>query len=159
MRRSKATLEEVIEADFLIHVIDAAHHQEKRQREAVMQVLAELGAQDKPTITVFNKSDLVKDQYGLRHMVADTPNSCYLSALTGEGIEYLIRLIDSTVAKLHKRVRAVIPYNRGDLLAMAHERGRVLDTEHRPEGTYIEVELAPDLAARLKDYYVSEESQ
>ena len=150
----RATLEEVVEADFLIHVVDSSHHFSAEQRQSVDEVLAELGAQDKPTITVFNKSDLVKDQYELRRLVAETPDSCYMSALTGEGREYLIRLIDQVAARLMRRIEALIPYERGDLVALCHERGRVFEVDYRPEGIYVRAELSPDLEPRIAKYEV-----
>ncbi len=152
----RATLEEVLDADFLIHVVDAAHRYADRRREAVREVLEELGAADKPTITVFNKSDLVSDQYELRHLVATTPDSCYMSALTGDGVEYLVDLIRKVVSRMMPVTRAVLPYDRGDLVALCHERGRVIATEYRPEGIYVEVELSPDLAARVEAYALDE---
>lgn len=150
----RATLEEVVEADFLIHVVDASHHFCDEQRRAVMGVLADLGVENKPTITVFNKSDLVKDQYRLRKLVAETPDSCYMSALTGEGKQYLVRLIDQAAARLAKRIEALIPYDRGDLVALCHERGRVFGTDYRPDGILIQVELSDDLRSRIADYEV-----
>ena len=145
----RSTLEEVVDADFLIHVVDAAHRHANRRRESVREVLEELGAADKPTITVFNKSDLLRDQYELRHLVATTENSCYMSALTGDGLSYLVDLIRKIVSQMMPRTRAVLPYDRGDLVALCHERGRVIATEYRPEGIYIEAELSPDLAAQV----------
>lgn len=153
----RATLEEVVEADFLIHVVDAHHHFFEQQRESVAQVLDEIGVSGKPMITVFNKSDLIKEQYELRRLVVQTPNSCYMSALTGDGREYLERLITQTVATLLRRVEAVLPYDRGDLLALAHERGRVLETDYRPDGVYVLVEISPDLAPRIARYSTAQE--
>jgi len=155
----RATLEEVIEADFLIHVVDACHHFSNEQRASVIQVLDELGARNKPTITVFNKSDLIGNQYELRRLVAETPNSCYMSALTGEGKEYLVRLINQTVAKLMRRVEAMLPYERGDLLALLHERGRVFAVDYRSEGVYVEAELSPDLEPRIAPYELAATAQ
>lgn len=150
----RATLEEVVEADFLIHVVDISHHFSEQQRESVMEVLTELGAQDKPMITVFNKSDRIRDQYELRRLVAETPNSCYMSARGGEGKQYLERLIAQTVTQLMRRVEAMLPYDRGDLLALCHERGRVLDLDYLPEGVRVIVELSPDLVPRVAAYAV-----
>lgn len=150
----RATLEEVVEADFLIHVVDASHHFSGEQRAAVQEVLRELDVANKPMITVFNKSDLVADQYELRRLVSETPDSCYVSALTGDGLRYLTDLIHAMISRLMSRVRAVLPYDRGDLLALCHERGRVLATDYRAEGVYVEAELSPDLAARLRPYYL-----
>ncbi|MCL5104368.1 MAG: GTPase HflX [Armatimonadetes bacterium] len=148
----RATMEEVVDADFLIHVVDASHHFFQQQFRSVLEVLAELGAEDKQTITVFNKSDAIHDQYELRRLVADTPNSCYMSASTGEGKQYLERLICMMVERLMRRIEVVLPYDRGDLLALCHDRGRVISQEYLAEGVRVEVELSPDLAARLNRY-------
>lgn len=148
----RATMEEVVEADFLIHVVDASHHFFKQQFESVLEVMAELNVEDKPTITVFNKSDAVQDQYELRRLVANTPDSCYMSAATGEGRQYLERLICKMIERLMHRLRVLLPYDRGDLLALCHDRGRVISQEYLPEGVLVDVELAPDLAARVTSY-------
>jgi GTP-binding protein HflX len=148
----RATLEEVIDADFLIHVVDAGHHFAHEQRQAVGEVLDELGVQEKPVITVFNKSDRIKDQYELRRLIADTENSCYMSALTGEGRDQLEALIRRTVSTLMNRIHAVLPYDRGDLVALCHERGRVISLDYAPEGIVLVVELPPDLAPRLAPF-------
>ena len=96
----RATLEEVNEADFLIHVIDASHPQAGMQADAVQEVLDELGAGGKPTVTVYNKSEMVHDQYHLRELVAATPNSCYISAQKADGIPNLIERIVATLRSL-----------------------------------------------------------
>ena len=152
----RATLEEVVEADFLIHVVDAGHHFFKQQFESVLEVLAEIGAEEKPIITVFNKSDLIKDQYELRQLVALTPDSCYMSARTGDGLNYLEDLICKVVARMMNRVELMLPYDRGDLLALCHDRGRVLEQDYRPEGVYVHAELTPELAGRLSGYTITQ---
>ena len=96
----RATLEEVVESDFLIHVVDASHPQREQQQAAVEDVLEELGVGDKPVLTVFNKADLVSDHYELRHLVAQTPNSVYMSAGTKEGIPSLITQINRVIKSL-----------------------------------------------------------
>lgn len=148
----RATLEEVIEADFIIHVVDASHHFVDEQRRAVSEVLGELDVQDKPVITVFNKSDRLSDQYELRRLIVETEDSCYLSALTGEGRQYLESLIRRAVSRLMNRIRALVPHDRGDLVALCHERGRVISLEYVPEGVRLEVDLPPDLAPRLTPF-------
>lgn len=153
----RATLEEVLEADFLLHVVDAHHHFFQHQYASVLEVLAELGAGEKPMITVFNKSDLIKDQYELRKLVADTPNSCYISAETGEGLQYLEHLICRTVAQMMNRTEILLPFDRGDLLAMCHDRGRVITQDYRPDGIYLEVELSQDLVGRVSPYKLKSE--
>lgn len=152
----RATLEEVVDADFLIHVVDSSHPFVDQQRESVIEVLTELGAQDKPIITVFNKCDLIKDQYELRRTVANTPNSCYISALSGDGIEDLVSLIGKIVAQMMNRTELIIPYDKGDLLGLCYERGKVIDMEHRADGVYVLVELPPDLVSRVEPYKMKE---
>ena len=148
----RATLEEVTDADFLIHVVDANHYYMEEQRSAVIETLKDLDALDKPIITVFNKSDLIADQYDLRRLIAETPDSCYMSALTGVGRQYLETLILKAISRIMKRVSAVVPYDRGDLVALCHEHGRVISIEYAPEGVHIVAELPPDLAARFTHF-------
>jgi GTP-binding protein HflX len=148
----RATLEETVEADFLIHVIDASHPHRDKQREAVMEVLEELGASDKPMIHVFNKSDLVKDQYALREAVATTERACYLSAKNAEGLPHLMDRIVKTLEGLLESVKLLIPYDRSNLVAQCYEYGRVLKTDYRAEGIYVEAHITHDLAGRVRAY-------
>ncbi|MCE5315266.1 MAG: GTPase HflX [Armatimonadota bacterium] len=148
----RATLEEVVEADFLIHVVDAHHPFFRQQYASVLEVLAELAVEDKPTITIFNKCDLMRDQYELRRLVTEIPNSCYMSARTGEGIEYLQGLICKVISEMMNRIEAILPYDRGDLLAMCHDRGRVISQEYLPEGVRVLVELSSDVADKVRAF-------
>lgn len=153
----RATLEEVTDADFLIHVVDARHHFVEEQRRAVGEVLTELGVQDKPVITIFNKSDLIRDQYELRRLIVETEDSCYMSALTGEGRKQLEALISRAVSRLMNRTHAMVPYERGDLVALCHERGHVISLEYVADGVELVVELPPDLAPKLEPFAVAKE--
>src|SRR2546425_528527 len=119
-----ATLEEVSEADFLIHVADASNPQLDIQRDAVQEVLDELGAGGRPTVTVFNKADLVHDQYHLRELVANTQNSCYISARSADGVPYLMERIVETLKSLLVHLNLQIPYDRSELVAQCYEYGR-----------------------------------
>lgn len=153
----RATLEEVTDADFLIHVVDANHHFVDEQRQAVAEVLAELGVRDKPIITVFNKCDKIRDQYELRRLIAETEDSCYMSALTGEGRCYLEDLIHKAVSRLMKRMNVLLPFDRGELVALCHEHGRVISAEYVAEGVRMEVDLPPEFAGRLASFEDSTE--
>lgn len=148
----RATLEETVEADFLIHVVDADHPHRDLQMQAVEEVLEELGAADKPTITVFNKSDLVKDQYELRERVVNTPNSVYLSAKTREGIPQLMDRVVKTLEGLLIPVRLCVPYDRSDLVAQCYEYGRVLRADYREDGIFVEAHVTRYLAGRVEAY-------
>ncbi|MEP6756839.1 MAG: GTPase HflX [Chthonomonadales bacterium] len=148
----RATLEEVNEADFLIHVVDASHPQLDIQREAVDVVLEELGAVGKPTITVFNKSDAVTDQYHLRELVVNTPNSCALSARKAEGIPDLMDRIVATLGTLLVAVRLEIPYDQSNLLSQCYDYGRVSKVDYRPEHILVVADVTRDLAGRLAQF-------
>lgn len=148
----RATLEETVEADFLIHVVDASHPHRDIQMQAVMQVLDDLGAAEKPTVTVFNKSDLVKDQYELREKVVNTPSSVYISAKTREGMPQLMDQVVKTLEGLLTPVRLCLPYDRSELVAQCYEYGRVLRADYRDDGIYVEANVTRYLAGRVEAY-------
>ncbi len=145
----RATLEEVVEADFLLHVVDASHPQRDLQCEAVMAVLEDLGADTKPVVTVFNKCDLVADQYQLRLAVSRLPNACYISAATAEGIPSLMNVIGAVLRSLLVPVNVVIPYNRSELVAQCYEYGRVKEARYESDGIHVRAEITKELAGRL----------
>lgn len=148
----RATLEETIEADFLIHVVDANHPHRAVQQQAVLDVLEELGAADKPIITVFNKADLVKDQYELRDLVVNTPNSAYISARIAEGMSNLMACIVRTLETLLVDVHLRIPYDRSDLVAQCYEYGRVIKANYLEDAIYVDARITRDLAGRVRAY-------
>ena len=150
----RATLEEVLEADVLIHVVDSSHPDREVQMEAVEEVLEELGAANKPIVTVFNKSDLMTDPYQLREWVARTPDSCYISALTKDGLSHLLTTIESTVERLLAPIRVRIPFAESHLLAQCHESGKVSSVDYENDATIIEGRFARELANRLRPYQV-----
>lgn len=155
----RATLEEVIQADFLIHVVDTSHPERERQMRAVNEVLAELGAADKPIITAFNKADTVKDPYVLQELVASVPNSCYLSALRRDGIPFLMDRMEATLQTLLATVTLVLPYDRSDVVAQCYEMGRVHSVDYGPETITVRADIAKELAGRLVQYtpgYISD---
>jgi GTP-binding protein HflX len=150
----RATLEEVVEADFLIHVVDAAHPRRDLQQQAVEEVLDELGAGDKPILTVFNKADRIADQYELRQLVIDTPNSCYISAAKADGIPQLMERIVATVESLLVEVKLELPYDRSELLAQCYEFGRVTVADYQPEHIHVQARVTHDLAGRVAEFRV-----
>lgn len=151
----RATLEEVADADFLIHVVDASAPEADRQRDVVMETLDELGAGDKPVVTVFNKADLVQDQYALRALVATTPNAVYISASQAQGMPYLMDRIGATVKTLVADMHLAVPYARSDMVALCYEYGRVLSVEYRADAIHVHAEVARSLAGRLSEFALS----
>ena len=150
----RATLEETIEADFLIHVVDVSHPHREVQMQAVQDVLEELGAADKPMMTVFNKSDLVQDQYMLRELVANTENSVYISATTAEGMPQLMDRIVHTLQSLLVPVTLRVPYDRSDIVAQCYEFGRVLKADYKEDGIYVDARITHYLAGRVHEFKI-----
>lgn len=155
----RSTLEEVVDADFLIHVVDASHPQREQQQSAVEDVLEELGAGDKPVLTVFNKADLVKDHYELRHLVANTPNSLYMSAASREGIPSLMTQIIRVIKSLLVHVRLELPYTRSDIVAMCYENGRVISVDYQSDKIILDAQVTCDLAGKLQRYSVDDAAE
>lgn len=150
----RATLEETVEADFLIHVVDASHPRRDLQREAVLEVLEDLGAAEKPIITVFNKVDLVQDTSELRELVVNTENACYLSARTAEGLPQLMDRIVYTLKSLLVEVHLRIPYDRSDLVAQCYEYGRVLKADYKDDGIHVDAHVTRYLAGKVSDFII-----
>jgi GTP-binding protein HflX len=151
----RATLEEVSEADFLIHVVDASSPEFDRHRDTVMETLQAIGAGDQPIITVFNKADKVQDQYELRSIVAATPNAVYLSALTRDGIPYLMDRITEMVKSLVVQMDLSFPYSRSELVAFCYEFGVVQSVDYQPEAIHVKAEIARSLTGRLEDFWLN----
>ena len=122
------------------------------QQKAVLDVLEDLGAGDKPIITVFNKADLVKDQYLLRELVTACPNSVYISARTAEGMSHLMDQIVRTMEGLLVDVALCVPYNRSDLVAQCYEYGRVSKADYREDGIHVDARITHDLAGRVRKF-------
>ncbi len=122
----KATLEEVGEADLLLHVLDVSHPQFRNLYDAVIDVLDQLKVQDKPTIVVLNKIDKLKDKAWLKDLKKNFDNAVAISALTGEGIDDLNLHIMRELSMSMAEIDVVIPINRMDLVNLAHKEGQVL---------------------------------
>lgn len=150
----RATLEETIEADFLIHVVDASHPHRDIQHNAVLDVLEDLGVADKPIITVFNKIDRLQDTSELRALVASMENAAYISARTAEGIPQLMDRIVQTLKSLLVEVHLKIPYDRSELVARCYEYGRVIRADYREDGIHVDAHITRFLAGRVQEFIV-----
>ena len=146
----RSTLEEVSEADLVLHVVDGADESPERQLAAVREVLREIGAAGVREIVVINKADAA-DPLVLDRLQRAEPHSVVTSARTGEGLGALRAAIEADLPDPEVEVDVLVPYDRGDLVSRAHEHGIVLGEEHTPEGTRlharVDAELAADLAA------------
>jgi len=146
-----ATLEEAVQADVLVHVIDAGHPQMARQFEAAQRVLAGLGCAEKPTVLAFNKVDLVADRERLAERIARERYAVAISCATGEGLEQLRHLVAERLEQALVPVELLVPWRAGDLLSEVHARGRVLSEETTPEGVLLSARVPEDVAQRLRN--------
>ena len=148
----RSTLEEVVFSDFVVHVVDVSHENWELQRDAVMETMAELGAADKPMLTVFNKIDLVPDPFLTRTLAGEWPNSVSMSAKTGAGRDQFMEALVRQVRDLLGTVKALIPYAESSLVQDCYDYGRVHIVDYREDGIYLEAELAAEMRMRLGKY-------
>jgi len=132
----RSTLEEVTLSDMIVHIADASSPALDEQIEAVRRVLEEIGAANMPEVLALNKVDLVPGSRRAR-LATRYPGSVALSAVTGEGIPGLLEAIAATVPTPPVDVHALIPWDRGDLVAMLYREAEVLSADAEPEGTRV----------------------
>ena len=152
----RSTLEEVSDADLVLHIVDAADADPEGQLDAVREVLVEIGAGSVPELVVLNKCD-VADSLVVTRLLRREPGAVVVSARTGEGVEQLRTTVERSLPVPSVEVDLVVPYTRGDLLARAHQEGQVLSEEHLPEGTWLVARVEPGLAAGLSAAAVAAE--
>jgi GTP-binding protein HflX len=159
----RSTLEEVTEADLLVHVVDLSHPNMEEQVSAVEEVLDELGAGDKPVVMALNKLDRfnLDDEAQAEHVAsvkAEYPQSVVISALTGQGIDELLEAVDRALKHHMAYVDVLIPYSRGELVSLMHEHGVVESEEHTEHGTHLRGRLPVALAGRFAHFWYHEEA-
>ena len=130
----RSTLEEAIEADLLLHVVDASHPEREKQMQVVEEVLGMLGAGDTPCLTVMNKMDVASASFIPKGAVG-------ISARTGQGLDALREAIAQALAHTMQEGTLLIPYARGDLAAQARQAGQVLSEQYEEAGTRMRVRL------------------
>lgn len=145
----RSTLEEVTEADLLLHVVDLSHPEFQTQIEITNKVLDELGVKETPMIYVYNKADLVEDEF-----TPSTKEAVRISAKNLENIDTLIDSIKSHIFKHYVKASFLIPYDRGTLISYLNEHSHVHETEYLENGTLITVECSEHDAQRLAEYKV-----
>ncbi|MDH2425124.1 GTPase HflX [Sphaerisporangium sp. TRM90804] len=146
----RSTLEEVGDADLIVHVVDGSHPDPESQIAAVREVLADIeGASGIPELIVINKADLA-DPVVLARLATRERRSVVVSARTGAGIEELIDVIQRELPRLDHEVHLLVPYDRGDLVARAHQEGEVVSVDHTPDGTVLHARVPAGLYAELE---------
>ncbi|OLB80059.1 MAG: GTPase HflX [Actinobacteria bacterium 13_2_20CM_2_71_6] len=150
----RSTLEEVGQADLVVHVVDGAHADPEEQVRAVREVLAEVGADGLPELLVINKIDAADEETLLR-LKRLWPDAILCSARTGAGIASVVEAIEARLPRPAVEISALVPYDRGDLVARVHRTGEVLESAHREDGTLLRVRVDEALAAELNPYAVT----
>jgi GTP-binding protein HflX len=148
----KATLEEAVLADFLIHVLDATSPEIERFHETTLKVLGELGAMDKRTITVLNKIDLVTDPDRVSELRRLYPDALHISAFTGLGMEALLLKCSEVMADRVRRRKYRIPQSRADVLGVLHRDAKVLSTDYEENDILVTAVVPASIAGRLEQF-------
>jgi len=145
----RSTLEEVAEADVILHVVDASHPDPEGQVRAVREVLADIpGTEEIPELVVLNKADIAEPGT-VAALRTRYPGAVAVSARTGEGVAELQERIAELLPRPSVRIDVLVPYSRGDLVSRAHESGEVLAEEHTAAGTQLTALVDETLAAEL----------
>ncbi|HEX9118449.1 MAG TPA: GTPase HflX [Anaerolineae bacterium] len=153
----RATLEEIVEADMLLHVVDITHENAGQQATTVLEVLEELRATAQPIVTALNKIDLFPDPAGASRRLAGVDGSVAISAVTQQGISELLARIEAVLDAELIEIDVLIPYQRGELLALLHQRGVVTEEDHQETGTHVIARLPKSLWPRFAPYDNSSE--
>ncbi len=147
----RSTLEEIAQADLILHVVDGSDGEPEAQLSAVRAVLAEIEARDVREIVVVNKADAAQPMV-LDRLVRREPTAVVVSARTGAGIEGLLSAIAAAIPRPDVEVDVLVPYEHGGLVARVHEHGDVLVQEHTGEGTRLRARVGDALAAELAPF-------
>ena len=151
----RATLEEIIEADMILHVVDVSHPNALAQLDAVEDTLAELEVEHLPQVIALNKIDLLPEGADpLANLELQHP-AVPVSAVTGEGLEDLLTAVEAAMARYLRRIEVLLPYERGDLISLLYERGQVDSEEHRGDGVKIFGRLPERLAPYFAPYLIA----
>lgn len=149
----RATLEEVVQADLLLHVLAADAPDLARQAASVHAVLMELGIGDRPILSVLNKADLI-DQADLAGLLREFPGAFVISARTGAGLDELRQGLAEYFAAWRRRCRLFLPFSASGVLSRLHKEGSIVSEDYRPDGVEVIVDLDAVAAERLKMYWM-----
>jgi GTP-binding protein HflX len=139
----KATLEEVVQADLLLHVVDVSHPQAEQQIAAVNSVLAEIGAGEKPAIMVFNKMDRARGEGFLNRLKEKYPGAVEISATTGEGVTHLLAEFGTQLRPKREFLELRIPHERAEVIARLHKVGQVIERRYNGKSAKIKARIPP----------------
>jgi len=149
-----ATLEEIAEADLLLHVVDISHPNALNQFQAVQETLEEIDASHIPMITALNKADLLRNPENAREILKSFPKSVSISALTGVGIPDLLHLIREELFESYSPIHVRLPYKQGALISLFHELGQVELVEHERGGVVMQGRIPGRLLAQYAPWHI-----
>ncbi|HUS93985.1 MAG TPA: GTPase HflX [Patescibacteria group bacterium] len=153
----RATLEEITESDLLLHVVDATHPQAAAQMESVEEILAELEIDHLPQVVALNKVDLLSEDINLAEKLAVSGVAVPISALTGKGLSMLLTAIEAVMEQNLESLTIKLPYQRGDLLSLFHERGQVNSEDHLADGVIVNGRLPDRLIPYFEEFRLVED--
>lgn len=145
----RATLEEIAEADLLLHLVDISHPNALNQYQSVQETLQEIRAANIPVITILNKLDLLKHPEQAQETLARYPQAVAISSLNGSGVPHLLRVIQQELYETYTPIKVHLPYQQGALISMFHEMGQVERIEHGRGGVDIQGRIPGRLLAQF----------
>ncbi|MEC8333245.1 MAG: GTPase HflX [Verrucomicrobiota bacterium] len=151
----KATLEEAVVSNFLIHVLDIGSSEIDAHATTTLDLLRDLGASNKNIITVFNKIDTLLDESVKHELSFRYPEALFISAHTGEGVQYLLEKMEETIEATYEQLRLLIPNERYDLVARLHREGGVRKQESTDDGFYLLCSVPERLLPLIKPFILS----
>ena len=153
----KATLEEVVEAELLLHVVDLSHPQVNEQILAVNTVLEEIGATNKPTLMVFNKTDCLGTEVLLSQFLERFPNGVGVSAKTGDGMPALLAELGSLLRPVRELVTLSIPHQEAAIISRLHANAQVLERDYNGSTARFKARIPPHLRSEFESYIQADE--
>jgi len=153
----KATLEEVVQADLLLHVVDVSHPQADEQVQSVDAVLKEIGAEGKPTLMVFNKTDLLNgSREKLNRFLERYPHGVAISAESGEGVPALLAELGSQIRPLREFVELAVPHEEAGVIARLHEVAQVIERRYNGKKAHFKARIPPHFHREFERYLIRE---
>ncbi len=150
-----ATLEEILEADLLLHVVDISHPNALNQFNAVQETLDALGAHHIPVVTALNKVDRLRNPEAAKEVASRYSKAVTISSLNGSGIEDLLTVVQAELYETYKPIHVKLPYQQGALISLFHEAGQVEFIEHGRGGVYMQGRIPGRLLAQFNPWQVN----
>ena len=148
----RATLEEIAEADLLIHVVDVSHPNAAQQKKTVLETLIDIGAGDIPVLTVYNKVDLLSGEELEAARANHENQALFISARNGTGLEALLDAVGRELLTAYTALDVLLPYDQGQLVSVFHEKGHVQSLEHTEKGILISGYVPKEIQAQFTPY-------